>query len=182
MMIWNKILNWFGKDDNYLTEVDFEIVTDFVDERLMPSYAYDGDAGMDVFAYEFVKYYNVDNQEVVIDEMITEFVLHPNQRLVINTGISADMPKKIGIFGAIRSGLSTKYGLMLVNGIGVLDHVYKGKICFVISNQSGADYTFRLGDKIGQLVPFYQIKLKRKLVDKLSESVRGAGGFGSSGK
>lgn len=182
MNLWNKIVKWFGYDDKYLTSVYIDICPDFVEEKYMPRYSHDGDGGMDVFAYEFVGYYNNTNQEVVIDEAIEEFVLHPRQRLVINTGISADIPKKMGIFGLIRSGLSTKHGLSLINGVGLIDHIYKGKFCFVIVNLSDVSYTFKRGDKIGQAVLFYQIKGLPRIVNKLKSSVRGANGFGSSGK
>lgn len=181
MNIWNKIVSWFGFDDSYLTSVYLDICPDFVDQKFMPRYNNHGDGGMDVYAHRFVEYYNNDNQKVIIDENIEEFVLHPGQRLMISTGISADIPKKIGIFGMIRSGMSTKYGLSLINGVGLIDNIYKGKLCYVIVNLSSKSYTFKIGDRIGQAVLFYQIKAIPRIVDALKPSSRGAGGFGHSG-
>lgn len=164
-----------------------KIVDIFIDKnlnkKLHPRYAHDGDAGMDVFAAGFAKFYSINNDEVEIDaENVKEFKLHPGQRLMINTGIKADIPKRIGIFALSRSGLSTKHGIILVNGVGTVDNIYKGYWCFTFANISGATYTFNIGDKIGQVVPFDQIKLNTIYVDSISTSERGETGFGQSGK
>lgn len=181
MNIWNKIVRWFGKDDYYLTEVEMDVCMDFINPDLEPRYGNDGDAGLDVFAYEFVRFWGPDNQKVHIDEMIEEFILKPGQRLMISTGISADIPKKIGFLALPRSGVTSEYGIMLINSPGLIDNIYKGRFCFVFYNASQVDYKFRLGDKIGQILPFYQIKVKYRKVDKVGESCRGSSGFGSTG-
>lgn len=153
------------------------------DNAELPTYAHYGDAGCDVKVSSFVKFYNQDNTSVEISEgdAVTEFVLRPGQRLLIGTGIKADLPKEMGSYIAIRSGLSTKHGIMCVNSFGVIDHTYKGEICLPVINMSSVPYTFHVGDRVGQLIPFQQIKLIPYWVEELDESNRGEGGFGSSG-
>lgn len=174
------------KDDEYEECYVDECVLNCVkarDNAELPSYAHYGDAGCDVKVSSFVKFYNQDNTEVKINEEdnVTEFVLKPGQRLLIGTGIKADLPKKIGFYIAIRSGLSTKHGIMCVNAFGVIDHIYKGEICLPVINMSSVPYTFHIGDRVGQLLPFQQIKLRPYWVDELGKSSRDNNGFGSSG-
>lgn len=148
-----------------------------------PSYAVPGDAGLDVKASSFIKYFDSDNTCYEVENMnLTEFVLHPMQRLLVGTGIKADIPEAIFFLGAIRSGISTKHGIMLVNGLGVIDNIYKGEFCLPFINMSSVAYTFNIGDRIGQILPMKQIKIIPTFMEKgISKSERGDGGFGHTG-
>lgn len=107
----------------------------------------------------------------------------PGQRDVIPTGIAVELPGDdcVGlVFG--RSGLGVKYGIMPSNAVGVIDSDYRGEIQVALSNFSLEPYTVFPGDRIAQLVivPCYTPRIEE--VSGLSESERGNGGFGSTGK
>lgn len=89
-----------------------------------------------------------------------------------------------GYFGAIfsRSGMSTNRGLTVSTGVSVIDSDYRGEIFVGLRNESDIDQTVRAGDRIAQLViiPYQEIAFRS--VDRLPETERGRGGFGSSGK
>lgn len=170
-----------NEDSGYYEEL-YEMGIDPVnDYTMLPRYAHYGDAGLDVCAASFKKYFDADNTVHDV-EGVSEFVLHPRQRLLIGTGIKADIPKPIFFFATIRSGLSTKHGIMLVNGPGVIDNIYKGEICLPVINMSDADFKFKIGDRIGQLIPIKQIFIASSYAENgVGESERGEGGFGHTG-
>lgn len=106
----------------------------------------------------------------------------PTETRMIGTGVAMEIPE--GYFGGIfaRSGLSSKEGLRPANCVGVIDSDYRGEIKVALHNDSETDrYIFR-GQKIAQLVviPFLQVEFEE--VEELNDTVRGAGGFGSTGK
>lgn len=106
----------------------------------------------------------------------------PTETRMIGTGVAMEIPE--GYFGGIfaRSGLSTKEGLRPANCVGVVDSDYRGEIKVALHNDSETDrYIFR-GQKIAQLVviPFLPVEFEE--VEELDDTVRGAGGFGSTGK
>ena len=106
----------------------------------------------------------------------------PTETRMIGTGVAMEIPE--GYFGGIfaRSGLSTKEGLRPANCVGVVDSDYRGEIKVALHNDSETDrYIFR-GQKIAQLVviPFLQVEFEE--VEELNDTVRGVGGFGSTGK
>jgi len=109
-------------------------------------------------------------------------IIPPNETVKIPTGIAIETPR--GYFGAIvaRSGLATNFGLRPANCIGVLDEDYRGEVIVALHNDSKADREIRKGDRIAQLVMMPYLPIEFVEADELSETVRGEGGFGSTGK
>lgn len=131
------------------------------ENAVAPQYAHSFDAGMDLFCLENIS-------------------VEPNQRVQIGTGISMEIPE--GFVGLIwdKSGLSHKSGLKTVGG--VVDSQYRGEIKVGMINLSNETYNFEAGHKIAQMLiqKVEQVELIES--DSLSETVRGEGGFGSTGK
>lgn len=113
-----------------------------------------------------------------IDEPIT---IAPGETVMIKTGLAMEIPE--GYAGLIyaRSGLATKRGLAPANKVGVVDSDYRGEVMVALHNHSNVDATVEVSERIAQLVvtPFLSVAFSE--VDELSKTVRGAGGFGSSG-
>lgn len=80
-----------------------------------------------------------------------------------------------------RSGLASKHGIVLSNGVGVIDSDYRGEIICLIKNEGDADFTIHPGDRIAQLAFLPVFKVCWEEVDELDSTIRGAGGFGSTG-
>lgn len=108
--------------------------------------------------------------------------IQPHETKMISTGLSMEIPE--GYFGGIfaRSGLSSKEGLRPANCVGVVDADYRGPVCVALHNDSEAVRSVQPGQKIAQMVvvPFLAIEFEE--VEALSDTVRGEGGFGSTGK
>ena len=102
--------------------------------------------------------------------------------MLIHTGLSAEIPE--GYAGLIyaRSGLASKRGLAPANKVGVVDADYRGEIMVALHNHSDIDATVDAGERVAQLVVTPFLKVEYQLADELSDTVRGAGGFGSTGK
>jgi dUTP pyrophosphatase len=132
----------------------------------LPYYATEGSAGLDLCA--------------CIDR---PYFLQPYSRIVVPTGIAIDIPDK-NIVGLIfpRSGLASKYGISLANCAGVIDSDYKGEIKCPIENKSNKIFIIKPGDRIAQLVltPIYKATLS--IIEDISSSDRGSGGFGHTGR
>lgn len=109
-------------------------------------------------------------------------VIAPHTTAKIGTGLSIAVPE--GYFGAVfaRSGLATKQGLRPANCVGVCDSDYRGEYIVALHNDTDSEQTITKGDRIAQLVvmPYLAVEFEEK--DELSETERGAGGFGSTGK
>lgn len=122
-------------------------------------------AGYDLFA---------DLQESVL--------IQPHETKMIGTGLAMEIPE--GYFGGIfaRSGLSSKEGLRPANCVGVVDADYRGEVKVALHNDGEVVREVKAGQKIAQLVvvPFLGVEFDE--VEELSETVRGVGGFGSTGK
>jgi len=105
----------------------------------------------------------------------------PHQTAKIGTGIAAEIPE--GYFGAVyaRSGLASKMGLRPANCTGVVDSDYRGEVIVALHNDSEEWRTIESGERIAQLVimPFLPVEFNE--VTELSNTVRGSGGFGSTG-
>lgn len=115
-----------------------------------------------------------------VDEAVT---LAPGQRRGIPTGIAIALPSPDYVaLVFVRSGMGFRHGIGLSNGVGVIDSDYRGEISVGLVNLSGEDYTVRPGDRIAQLMVTPVVQADVELVDKLDETERGAGGFGSTGK
>ena len=108
--------------------------------------------------------------------------LYPGEVRKISTGIAIALPK--GTFGAVfaRSGLATKKGLAPANKVGVIDSDYRGEIMVSLYNHSSSAQTIADGERVAQLVITPFLKVEYTEADELSDTVRGSGGFGSTGK
>src|SRR3989344_991251 len=131
-----------------------------VGDAVVPKYANPGDAGMDFFA----------NEEVIIK---------PNQRKLVNTGISMAIP--LGYVGLIwdKSGIASKHGIKTMAG--VIDSSYRGEIKILLHNLSAEEFKIEKGTKIAQMLiqPVEQKAIVE--VESLDDTKRGTGGFGSTG-
>ena len=129
----------------------------------VPAYAYSGDAGLDLRAAE-------------------DAVLKPFERKLISCGIALAIPQGYAGFVMPRSGLAAKHGISIVNSPGLIDSNYRGEIKAILVNlDSTSDFTVKHGDRIAQLVILEVPTVKLDDVEELSDTVRGSGGFGSSG-
>lgn len=110
-----------------------------------------------------------------------ELTIQPHETAVISTGIALELP--VGYAGLIyaRSGLATKKGLAPANKVGVVDCDYRGEVKVALHNHSGVAQTVSAGERVAQLVITPYITAAFNTVDELSQTVRGAGGFGSTG-
>ena len=127
----------------------------------VPKYAHHDDAGFDLFAIE-------------------DIVLKKGDRAMIPTGIAMEIPE--GYVGLIwdKSGLSIKHGIKTMGG--VVDSMYRGEVLIGLINLSDTDYTFLKGHKIAQMVIQEKESVSFEEVKELSNTVRGEGGLGSTGK
>lgn len=102
----------------------------------------------------------------------------------VHTGISVEVEgaKDVCLFIYARSSLATKFGLAPANCVGVVDWDYRGEIIVALHNHSDKDYEIKAGDRVAQLVITNVLTPETQEVDELSETVRGEGGFGSTGK
>ena len=134
----------------------------------IPTYGSEFAAGADLYAI-------IHNEENKIEIL-------PGETAFIDTGIVMEIPN--GYVGLIyaRSGLSCKQGLAPANKVGVIDSDYRGNIMVALYNQSNEPRTVSEGDRIAQIIiqPIEQFGFKVK--SNLSDTIRGNGGFGSSGK
>ena len=108
-------------------------------------------------------------------------VLEPGGRALIPTGIRAEIPP--GFEGQVRprSGLAIEHGVTVLNAPGTIDADYRGEIAVALINLGTEPYTIRRGDRIAQIVIARVAQPAWEEVERLSESERGAGGFGSTG-
>lgn len=111
----------------------------------------------------------------------SDIVVNPHQTVVIPTGIALELPE--GMAGLIyaRSGLATKKGLAPANKVGVVDCDYRGEVKVALHNHSEVAQTVAVGERVAQLVITPYVTAEFVAVDELSQTVRGAGGFGSTG-
>jgi len=111
-----------------------------------------------------------------------DVIIRAGETILIHTGIAMEIP--VGYAGLIyaRSGLATKKGLAPANKVGVIDSDYRGEIMVSLHNHSSSDAVISHGDRIAQLVIAPVLTPGFTVVESLSETVRGSGGFGSTGK
>ena len=132
-------------------------------ELPLPTYAHEGDAGLDLLAAEDVE-------------------LDPFERTLVPTGVAVAIPEGYAGFVQPRSGLAIKQGLAIVNTPGLIDSHYRGEIKVIVVNLDPENpIRLRRGDKIAQFViqPVARVELIE--LDELDETARGEGGFGSTG-
>ncbi len=110
-----------------------------------------------------------------------DIIIAPHETKMIGTGLAMEIPE--GYFGGVfaRSGLSSKEGLRPANCTGVVDADYRGEVKVALHNDSEVSRTITPDEKIAQLVVIPFLSVDFNLVSELSDTVRGAGGFGSTG-
>ena len=132
----------------------------------LPFYATEGSAGMDLHA--------------CIDAPLT---LGPQQLASVPTGLAIALPSaEYAAMIFARSGLATRHGIGLSNGVGVVDSDYRGELKVGLVNQSSEPYTIQPGDRIAQLVVMPVARVELSVVEELGRTERGQGGFGSTGR
>lgn len=131
----------------------------------LPAYATTDAAGMDLRA-----------------SLETAITLQPLERTLVPTGLYMELPSGFEAQVRPRSGLAIKQGITLLNTPGTIDADYRGEIKIIIINLSNEPQTIQHGDRIAQMViaPFVQVKLAE--VAELTDTERGVGGFGHTGK
>lgn len=128
----------------------------------LPTYAHEGDAGLDLRITKDVK-------------------LAPLQRAIAGTGVAVEIPT--GCVGLVfpRSGLAAKHGVTLSNSVGVIDSGYRGEIAAALVNTGDEAVTLPAGTRVCQLVVMPYVPCELVPVDELSGTERGTDGFGSTG-
>lgn len=114
-----------------------------------------------------------------LDEPI---VLKPLARAMVPTGLFVELPAGYEMQVRPRSGLAAKFGLTVLNAPGTIDADYRGEIKVILANLSNDDFTINDGERIAQLVVAQHAQVQWEPTEELSNTDRGAGGFGSTGK
>lgn len=110
-----------------------------------------------------------------------DIVIEPGKMVLVHTGIAMEIPEGFGGFIFARSGLASKKGLAPANKVGVVDADYRGEIMVALHNHSDLSQTVSHGERIAQLVVMPFLSCEFMECETLSETVRGDGGFGSTG-
>ena len=132
-------------------------------DAVLPSFAYIGDAGADICSVEHI-------------------FIPPKHWQIIKTGISIELPDGYEAQIRPRSGLAAKHGITVLNTPGTIDSGYRGEIGVIIMNHSNDEFEIVIGMKIAQMVIAQYEIVKYNEVKILSDTERGHGGFGSTGK
>ena len=131
----------------------------------LPTYKTSGSSGMDLVAY-------IKNK-IIID---------PGKTVMIPTGIAVAIPRNYEIQIRPRSGLAAKKGISVLNTPGTVDSDYRGEIKIILINLSKKSFVVKSGDRVAQMILCPVAKGKLQEVKNLPKTVRGKGGFGSTGK
>ncbi len=131
----------------------------------LPAYKTSGSSGMDVMAY-----------------IKNKIIINPGRTAIIPTGIAVTIPKKYEIQIRPRSGLAAKKGITVLNTPGTIDADYRGEVKIILINLSKKSFVVKSGDRVAQMILCPVVKGRLKEVENLPKTVRGKGGFGSTGK
>ena len=131
----------------------------------LPSYKTNGASGMDLMAY--------------IDKSIE---LKPGESCLVPTGLSVAFPEEYEIQIRPRSGLAAKNNISVLNTPGTIDSDYRGELKIILFNHGRENFIINNNDRIAQMVLTPIIKMELVETNELPESIRGKGGFGSTGK
>ncbi|MBO5397174.1 MAG: dUTP diphosphatase [Clostridia bacterium] len=134
-------------------------------EAVVPTYGSEFSAGADLYACE-----------------TEDITIAPGETRLIHTGLSFEIPEGFGGFIYARSSLGTKRGLAPANKVGVIDADYRGEVMVSLHNHSMEAQTVSPGERVAQLVIAPFLKAEFTVAEELSDTVRGTGGFGSTGK
>lgn len=113
---------------------------------------------------------------------VKEETIAPGETKLVHTGLAMEIPQGYGGFVFARSGLATKRGLAPANKVGVIDADYRGEIMVALHNHGSEPQTVEQGERVAQLVIMPFLAAEYFETDELSDTDRGAGGFGSSGR
>lgn len=143
---------------------------DWADQSIpLPIYQTAGAVGADICA------------NLPMDQRKDGITLLSMQRLIVPTGIRVEIPAGYEMQIRPRSGLATKFGITLPNTPGTIDSDYRGPLGVALINLGQDQFTISHGDRIAQAVIAPVLQVQFELVDQLSDTSRGAGGFGSTG-
>ena len=131
----------------------------------LPLYKTKGSSGMDLMAF--------------VDHPIK---IAPNSVALIPTGLSIAMPNDVEVQIRPRSGLAAKSNIGVLNSPGTIDSDYRGELKIILFNHGNKDFIVNNNDRVAQMVLMPILKMELEEVDQLPESIRGSGGFGSTGK
>ena len=109
-------------------------------------------------------------------------VLKPLARALVPTGLFVELPAGFEMQVRPRSGLAAKYGLTVLNAPGTVDADYRGEVKVILANLSADEFVINDGERIAQLVVARHEQVEWEQTEELSDTTRGAGGFGSTGK
>jgi dUTP pyrophosphatase len=131
-------------------------------EAILPSYAREGDAGLDLFA-------------------AAQVIIAAGKSALVPTGIAIELPPGTEAQVRPRSGLALKHSLTVLNTPGTVDEGYRGEVGVILINHGASSFTVEPGMKIAQMVVSPRIQVAVEEVAELSDTQRGEGGFGSTG-
>ena len=134
-------------------------------EVITPKYKTDGSSGVDLSAF-----------------LEKKIVIKPNRSELIPTGLQVAIPEELEIQIRPRSGLAAKESIGVLNSPGTIDSDYRGELKIILFNHGKEDFIINNGDRIAQMVLVPIVKMEFEEVDSLPNTVRGQGGFGSTGK
>jgi dUTP pyrophosphatase len=144
---------------------------DWADHALgLPAYETPGAAGADLRA------------NLRPEDRATGFTLDPMHRAVLPTGLRVEIPPGYEVQLRPRSGLALKHGISLPNTPGTIDSDYRGPLGVALINLGADPYTIHHGDRIAQMIVAPVVQARFEVAQALSDTARGAGGFGSTGR
>ena len=132
-------------------------------DAILPAYAHQGDAGLDVRSVE-------------------DLTIPPGKRALVKTGLVMELPSDAEAQVRPRSGLALKFGVTVLNSPGTIDSGYRGEVGVILINHGDQPFEVRKGDRIAQIVIAPCIHADIVEVESLDSSERGSGGFGSTGR
>jgi dUTP pyrophosphatase len=136
--------------------------------------------GLALPAYQSTHAAGLDLLAAVSDD--APLVLQPSTHALVPTGLTIALPEGFEAQVRPRSGLAAKHGVTVLNAPGTIDADYRGEICVLLINHGDKAFTIRRGERIAQMVIAPVVRADLVPVTSLSETVRGSGGFGSTGR
>ena len=134
-------------------------------EVITPKYKTDGSSGVDLSAF-----------------LEKKVVIKPNSSELIPTGLQVAIPEELEIQIRPRSGLAAKERIGVLNSPGTIDSDYRGELKIILFNHGNKDFVINNGDRIAQMILVPILKMEFEEVDSLPDTIRGHGGFGSTGR
>ncbi len=150
-----------------MTELEIKIarISQADNDIPLPRYATPGASGMDIFAAP-----------------ASSMVMKPGQTVLVPTGFQIELPPGFEAQVRPRSGLAINHSIGVLNSPGTIDSDYRGEVKIILTNFGNVDFPIRRGDRIAQLVISPVIRASWVVVDSLTTTPRGSGGFGHTGK